>query len=378
MLTSIMNEKISFKPEINGSIFQKTTGSLQQGTDKSGFNKLTNVVTDAAATILTSGSSKADAHVSPLIFHAPLHNAAASTPAIAVINNTNKHNKNVKFKQSENELREKTVQTVSIFMCMSPDGIFNFLITPPRARNKKANILSSSSSSVVNNKAEEQANFIGDTKSDWYDTTWLGESTDLNNNTAILAAKFAEGVAGGMALNGAIFKASSIRHVGSFIRGAGLLGAGVMVAEAFGIAAEFERDNFMYTEEYENIINNSLISQERKDTLFDESIKRQALARKEAEHLKNLGTKFKENPTIFGLGVGSFLTIEKLPGATFASNAFMNLRIRFPFKSVANDRHLEYLNKVVKAPTGMEHIEVATCGTHGFENFSTYKRHPFR
>lgn len=198
---------------------------------------------------------------------------------------------------------------------------------------------------------------------DWYEPVWIDNSSDV-------AMQFSKGVAAGILVNGAIFKASSIKYLGTFIRGASLLGAGVMVAEAFGVAAEFERDNFMYTEEYEDIIGNPLISEERKTQLLDESLRRQNGARKEAEQLKNLATKFRENPMIFGFGVGSFLSIDHLPGSSFAANAFMNLRIRNPLKSVSNDRHLEYLNKVVKAPMGVEHIEIAAGGAHGFENFA--------
>ncbi len=203
-----------------------------------------------------------------------------------------------------------------------------------------------------------------------YQAVCVSDSLDFESNPEITAAQFAKGVAAGVAMNEVIFKASSIKYVGSFIRRIGWLGAGVMVAEAFGVATEFERDNFIYTEEYEHIVNNPLISKERKDQLFAESIQRQAQARKEAEGLKDLVTKFKENPTLFGFGVGSFLTIEQLPGTTFAANAFMNLRIRFPFKSLTNDRHIEYLNKVVKSPPGVEYIEVAAGGANGFENFS--------
>lgn len=333
-----------------GETFSYTPPPPSQPAQTSLFKKALEATVDTAVTVI-HGSIATNSNPAML--------PSATIPAYATpVISATMPNKGVKYKKLGDELREvgPTIKKVALL---------SSLLTEPSVAMHVYDILTTPAHEI---KVEDTTT---DTKSDWYNAAWLdATASDLNHNTGVIAAKFATGVAGGSVINGAIFKASSIRHVGSFVRGAGLLGAGVMVADAFGVAAEFERDNFMYTEEYEHIINNPLISQERKDTLFDESIKRQALARKEAEHLKDLGTKFKENPTIFGLGVGSFLTMEKLPGATFASNAFMNLRIRFPFKSVANDRHIEYLNKVVKAPTGMEHIEIATGGAHGFENFS--------
>ncbi len=126
----------------------------------------------------------------------------------------------------------------------------------------------------------------------------------------------------------------------------------------------------LFTEDFEHTLSNPLIPAERRQLLLEESIQRQAKARQEAEQLKSLGARFRENPAIYGFGIGSFLYIEQLSPSTCAANAFMNLRIRNPLKSVDNDRHLEFLSKVVKAPAGAEYIEVATGGAHGFENFA--------
>lgn len=101
------------------------------------------------------------------------------------------------------------------------------------------------SATESNKPPQRRENFIEQRHANWYEPAYVS-----NSNTKI-AVEFTQGVAAGIAVNGAIFRASSIKYVGSFIRGASLLGAGVTVAEASGMAADFERDNFMYTEEYE-------------------------------------------------------------------------------------------------------------------------------
>ncbi len=205
---------------------------------------------------------------------------------------------------------------------------------------------------------------------DWYSPAWIEDGTANSAATLHTLGKFFLGFFSGTAVNGAIFKLNQMRFVGTFVRGVGLLGAATMIVEAIGIAADFERDNLLFTEDFEHTLSNPLIPAERRQLLLEESIQRQAKARQEAEQLKSLGARFRENPAIYGFGIGSFLYIEQLSPSTCAANAFMNLRIRNPLKSVDNDRHLEFLSKVVKAPAGAEYIEVATGGAHGFENFA--------
>lgn len=182
------------------------------------------------------------------------------------------------------------------------------------------------------------------------------------------AAEFGLGLAEGVFINTVIFRATNMKYLGTIVRGFGWLGAGAMAVQAAGLSAEFHRDNFILTEDFDNIMANPFISEDRKQTVWDESIERQRVARAEASQQKSLWQKFKDDPKIFGLNVGMFFCYDKVTG--LASNPYISLRPRNPFKSVPDKRHAEYLTKITKATPGVEHIEISASGANAYENFA--------
>lgn len=151
---------------------------------------------------------------------------------------------------------------------------------------------------------------------------------------------FTFGFIEGSFINTIIFKAANVRYLGTVVRGFGWVGAGIMAVHGAHLAKDFNDDNFIYTEDYENIMRNALISAERKETLSNEAFERQRKAQVEAVQQKSLLDKFKENPKIFGVSLGMFFGHKDVPG--FGANKFLSVELRNPFKKIKTDNGLIY------------------------------------
>jgi hypothetical protein len=195
--------------------------------------------------------------------------------------------------------------------------------------------------------------------------------------------KFLHGFGKGALLNTTITAACNTPIVGPYL-GVGLLtlGAGILYVNVSSKLAKFNQDNFIFSDDYEDIMRNPLISDEQKQQISQdaharyEQVEQQRYNSAEPEGiLANVKNMWEQHPEELGSSVGVFFSFGRPGpiGSGVCASSVIPVKPNLPFKLGWNkQQHSSILEKNFRIQPGKEHCDFATGygGAHGYENFA--------